>query len=68
LGNADLIEIRKGYVGKRPRTWVRATVTGRERLRAHLAALQQIADLAEKAAAAHPDTDTDTNPQQTHTN
>jgi DNA-binding transcriptional ArsR family regulator len=59
LGNAELVEIRKGYVGKRPRTWVRATAAGRERLRAHLAALQQIADRAEQAAAARPDAEAD---------
>ncbi|WP_083975539.1 transcriptional regulator [Kitasatospora mediocidica] len=57
LGNAELVEIRKGHVGKRPRTWVRATTAGRERLRAHLATLQQIADRAEHAAAARPDAD-----------
>lgn len=65
LGNADLIEIRKGYVGKRPRTWVRTTAAGRERLRAHLAALQQIADHAQKAATDRPDSGADT--QQPHT-
>jgi DNA-binding transcriptional ArsR family regulator len=65
LSGADLIEIRKGYVGKRPRTWVRATTSGRERLRAHLAALQQIADQAQKAAADRPDSSADT--RQPHT-
>lgn len=53
LSGADLVEIRKGYVGKRPRTWVRTTVGGRERLRAHVAALRRIADHAEQAAADH---------------
>ncbi|WP_411138016.1 transcriptional regulator [Streptomyces sp. C10] len=67
LGNAELVEIRKGYVGKRPRTWVRATAVGRERLRAHLTALQQIADRAEQAAAARPDADTGASAQQPHT-
>ncbi|PYC76825.1 MarR family transcriptional regulator [Streptomyces tateyamensis] len=55
LDNAEFVEIRKGHVGKRPRTWVRATAAGRERLRAHLAALQQIADRAQQAAADHPE-------------
>jgi DNA-binding transcriptional ArsR family regulator len=59
LGGAGLVEIRKGYVGKRPRTWVRATADGRDRLRAHLAALQQIADRARQAAADRPGSDTD---------
>ncbi|MFJ5804511.1 transcriptional regulator [Streptomyces decoyicus] len=69
LGNAELVEIRKGYVGKRPRTWVQATAVGRERLRAHLAALQQIADRAEQAAAARPDAEADAGAgaQQPHT-
>ncbi|WP_327064312.1 transcriptional regulator [Kitasatospora sp. NBC_01250] len=60
LSGADLVEIRKGYVGKRRCTWVRATAGGRDRLRAHVAALQQIADRAEQAAANHPDDDADT--------
>ncbi|WP_256255977.1 transcriptional regulator [Streptomyces sp. MUSC 14] len=59
LGGAGLVEIRKGYVGRRPRTWVRATPAGRERLRTHLAGLQQIADRAQQAAAGLPDDDTD---------
>ncbi|MET8629325.1 transcriptional regulator [Kitasatospora sp. NPDC004669] len=62
LGGADLVEIRKGHVGKRRCTWVRATAAGRERLRAHVAALQQIADRAEQAAADRPDSGADTGP------
>jgi DNA-binding transcriptional ArsR family regulator len=57
LGGAGLVEIRKGYVGKRPRTWVRATAAGRERLRMHVAALRGIADRAEQAAGDRPDSD-----------
>ncbi|MGP3987746.1 transcriptional regulator [Streptomyces sp. 3N207] len=71
LRNAELVEIRKGYVGKRPRTWVRATAVGRERLRTHLAALKQIADRAEQAAAARSDADAEADAgagtQQPHT-
>jgi DNA-binding transcriptional ArsR family regulator len=55
LGGANLIEIRKGHVGKRRCTWVRATADGRERLRAHVTALQQIADRAGQVAANRPD-------------
>ncbi|MGW1056032.1 transcriptional regulator [Streptomyces sp. NPDC002521] len=64
----ELVEIRKGYVGQRRCTWVRATAAGRERLRAHLAALQRIADRAEQAAAS-PDTEFDArgDAQQPHT-
>ncbi|MFI9273425.1 transcriptional regulator [Kitasatospora sp. NPDC052896] len=73
LGGADLVEIRKGHVGKRRCTWVRATDVGRERLRAHVAGLQQIADRAGRAAANRPDDAADTgvdpgaDPQRPHT-
>ncbi|WP_369362931.1 transcriptional regulator [Streptomyces sp. CG4] len=68
LGGAELVEIRKGSVGQRRCTWVRATAAGWERLRAHLAALQRIADRAEQAAAS-PDTEFDArgDAQQPHT-
>jgi DNA-binding PadR family transcriptional regulator len=57
LADAGFLEIRKGYVGKRPRTWVRATPAGRERLGDHLAALQRIADRARQAAAERTEAD-----------
>ncbi|WP_380173089.1 transcriptional regulator [Kineococcus sp. DHX-1] len=47
------VAVRKGFVGKRPRTWVSLTGDGRRRLAAHLAALQQI---AADALAAVPET------------
>ncbi|MFJ8477598.1 transcriptional regulator [Kitasatospora sp. NPDC094011] len=62
LGGAGLVEIRKGRVGAHRRTWVRATDVGRERLRAHIAALQQIADRAGRAAADRPDGGSDRGP------
>jgi hypothetical protein len=40
------IDIRKGHVGKRPRTWFSITATGRQALTTHIAALQAIAALA----------------------
>ena len=40
------LDIDKGYVGNRPRTWYRLTDAGRKRLRDHLRALQTIADQA----------------------
>ena len=43
LETAGLVKIRKGYVGKRPRTWLSLTKDGRERLAVHLAALREIA-------------------------
>ena len=43
LEGAGYVSVRKGYVGKRPRTWLAITSAGREALRAHLAALRAIA-------------------------
>ena len=46
LEQAGYISIRKGYVGRRPRTWLSLTDAGREALNRHLAALHAlIADL-----------------------
>jgi DNA-binding MarR family transcriptional regulator len=36
------VEVTKGYVGKRPRTWLKATEHGREALRHHLTALHAL--------------------------
>ena len=44
LETAGYVELRKGYVGKRPRTWVSVTPAGRAALAAHLAALRAIVD------------------------
>jgi DNA-binding transcriptional ArsR family regulator len=46
LRDADLIEIWKGYEGRRPQTWCRLTSAGRRRFRAYLRLLQRIADRA----------------------
>ncbi|WP_447007479.1 winged helix-turn-helix domain-containing protein [Saccharothrix isguenensis] len=43
LEEAGYLEIRKGAVGRRPRTWLRLTTLGRARLRAHVDALQRLA-------------------------
>ncbi|MFI8948935.1 transcriptional regulator [Streptomyces sp. NPDC053750] len=48
LEAAQYIEVRKGYVGKRPRTWLRLSPEGRRALLAHLEALR---GLAAQAAA-----------------
>jgi DNA-binding PadR family transcriptional regulator len=42
LEEVGYIHIRKGYVGKRPRTWVSMTELGREVLARHMHALQEI--------------------------
>ncbi|TWS18163.1 transcriptional regulator [Tsukamurella asaccharolytica] len=44
LEAAGYVAIRKGHVGKRPRTWLSLTAEGRRALEAHLAALRAIAE------------------------
>lgn len=46
LEQAGYVEARKGYVGKRPRTWLRITPSGRAAFADHLATLQEIAGRA----------------------
>ena len=43
LEEAGIVRIKKGYVGKRPRTWLSLTTDGRTQWDAHLAALRAIA-------------------------
>ena len=43
LEQAGYVVVKKGYVGKRPRTWLSLSTAGREALRSHLAALNAIA-------------------------
>ena len=43
LEREGYVEIRKGYIGKRPRTWLQLTTRGRLRLREHIDALQRLA-------------------------
>ena len=45
LEELGIVAIRKGYVGKRPRTWLSLTAEGRAQWARHLAALQAIAEL-----------------------
>ncbi|MFT3889290.1 MAG: transcriptional regulator [Arachnia sp.] len=45
LEELGLVAIKKGYVGKRPRTWLSLTKEGRAQWSQHLAALQSIASL-----------------------
>ena len=42
LDEAGYVDIRKGFVGKRPRTTVRLSRAGHEAFHRHVAALQQI--------------------------
>lgn len=43
LEEAGYLKVRKGYVGKRPRTWFSLTAEGRAAYAAHLDALRAIA-------------------------
>lgn len=49
LHRLGCIVLDKGYVGKRPRTWVNLSETGRRALAHHVAALQDIAATATAA-------------------
>ena len=42
LEDAGYVEVRKGAVGRRPRTWFRLTAKGRQALEDHLAWLTQL--------------------------
>lgn len=53
LDRLGYAEVEKGYVGKRPRTWLHLSETGRTALTRHIAALQRIADSAGKAGERH---------------
>jgi DNA-binding MarR family transcriptional regulator len=44
LADAGYVAVRKGHVGKRPRTWLSLTAEGRVSLDRHLAALRAIVD------------------------
>lgn len=43
LEEAGYVDVEKGRVGRRPRTWLRLTDAGRATLAQHVAALQDIA-------------------------
>jgi len=43
LEQAGTVQVKKGLVGKRPRTWLTLTKDGREAWTAHLATLREIA-------------------------
>lgn len=43
LADAGYVRVRKGYVGKRPRTWLSLTPEGRQAFDGHVAALTAIA-------------------------
>lgn len=44
LETAGFVAVEKGYEGRRPRTWVRATKPGRKAFEAEVAALRELLD------------------------
>lgn len=44
LEELGIVKIKKGYVGKRPRTWLSLTPQGRQQWQEHLEALRTIAE------------------------
>jgi DNA-binding MarR family transcriptional regulator len=51
LEEAGLIQVRKGYEGKRPITWLRLTPRGREALRQEIATLERLVARLREAGA-----------------
>ena len=56
LEEAGYVEIRKAFVGKRPRTSARLSKAGRTAFRMHVAALQQIIERSGSATALNANT------------
>lgn len=54
LEQAGYVTVTKGYVGKRPRTWLALSPAGRAAFERHLAALSEIATRAHDVAAVEP--------------
>ena len=44
MENEGYVHVRKGYVGKRPRTWLSCTAAGRKAFREHSAALRELTE------------------------
>ena len=47
------VEVKKGYVGKRPRTWLALSQAGRDALERHVAALRRVAEESQRAGERH---------------
>jgi DNA-binding MarR family transcriptional regulator len=50
LEEAGYVQVRKGAVGRRPRTWFRLTPAGREAVQGHLAWLAQLEEAVSASA------------------
>jgi DNA-binding MarR family transcriptional regulator len=52
LEQSGYVKVEKGFIGKRPRTWLSLTKAGRRTFERHLAALREIAQSDEVGVAA----------------
>jgi DNA-binding MarR family transcriptional regulator len=59
LESAGYIEIRRSFVGKRPRTSASLSAAGRQAFEQHVAALQRILARSQQDAGARPAAETD---------
>lgn len=59
LESAGYVDIRKGFVGKRPRTSASLSTAGRQAFEQHAAALQQIMARSQQDASARPAAEAD---------
>jgi DNA-binding MarR family transcriptional regulator len=57
LEQAELLQVIKGYEGRRPCTWLRLTRQGRAALRAEVAALEQLVERLRNAPTDEPEAD-----------
>lgn len=55
LEEAGLVEVQKGYDGKRPRTWVRINGAGRSALAKEMSALRELVARQDRQADDPPD-------------
>lgn len=50
LEDRGYVEVRKGYVGKRPRTWINLSQAGRDALEKHMGAMRKVVEESQRAA------------------
>ncbi len=55
LEDAGYVKVEKGYMGRRPRTWVRVTRAGRRAFSREVTALRQLLDRLDANAGELPD-------------
>ena len=48
LTEAGHVELKKGYVGRRPRTWIRITKAGRRAFQAEIDTLRQVIERSDR--------------------